>query len=58
MNPDAGEGSVDWEWLAAQPALEERECVRHLQFSQPIRVVMNSKLSQGVIFKPEENAAG
>jgi CheY-like chemotaxis protein len=58
VNPDAGEGSVDWEWLAAQPALEERECVRHLQFSQPIRVVMNSKLSQGVIFKPEENAAG
>ena len=55
VNPDAGEGSVDWEWLADQAAVEEQECVRHLNFSQPIRVVMNSKISQGVIFKPESN---
>jgi CheY-like chemotaxis protein len=55
VNPDAGEGSVDWEWIAEQPAVEEKECVRHLQFSQPLRVVMNSKISQGVIFKPEGN---
>ncbi len=54
VNPDAGEGSVDWEWLAAQPEVEERECVRHLQFPQPMRVVMNSRTSQGVIFKPEK----
>ncbi len=52
VNPDAGEGSVDWQWLAAQPACEELECVRHLEFGQPIRVVMNSRTSQGVIFKP------
>ena len=51
-NPDAGEGSVDWEWLAEQPAIEEKECVRHLHFADPLRVVMNSKKSQGVIFKP------
>ena len=53
VNPDAGEGSVDWQWLAAQAACEEQECVRHLEFSQPIRVVMNSRTSQGVIFKPQ-----
>jgi CheY-like chemotaxis protein len=53
VNPDAGEGSVDWQWLAEQPALDEQGCVRHLQFSQPLRVVMNSRSSQGVIFKPE-----
>jgi hypothetical protein len=53
VNPDAGEGSVDWEWLTEQPALEEQGCVRHLRFAQPIRVVMNSRTSQGVIFKPE-----
>jgi CheY-like chemotaxis protein len=56
VNPDAGEGSLDWEWIADQPAVEEKECVRHLQFSQPLRVVMNSKISQGVIFKPGGNA--
>jgi hypothetical protein len=53
VNPDAGEGSVDWQWLTEQPAVEEEGCVRHLQFVEPIRVVMNSRASQGVIFKPE-----
>ena len=53
VNPDAGEGSVDWAWLTEQPAVEEHGCVRHLQFAEPIRVVMNSRSSQGVIFKPE-----
>lgn len=55
VNPDAGEGAVDWEWLADQPAIEEQECVRHLHFGDPLRVVMNSKKSQGVIFKPTAN---
>ena len=53
VNPDAGEGSVDWQWLTEQPSVEEHGCVRHLQFTEPIRVVMNSRTSQGVIFKPE-----
>jgi CheY-like chemotaxis protein len=52
VNPDAGEGSVDWQWLTEQSAVEEQGCVRHLQFAEPIRVVMNSRTSQGVIFKP------
>ncbi len=53
VNPDAGEGSIDWEWLSKQPSVTEDGCVRHLHFDQPIRVVMNSRQSQGVIFKPE-----
>ena len=53
VNPDAGEGSIDWEWLSKQPSVTEDGCVRHLHFDQPIRVVMNSRESQGVIFKPE-----
>jgi len=53
VNPDAGEGSIDWQWLTEQPAVEEQGCVRRLQFAEPIRVVMNSRTSQGVIFKPE-----
>jgi CheY-like chemotaxis protein len=53
VNPDAGEGIVDWEWLTKQTAVEEQGCVRHLRFANPIPVVMNSRTSQGVIFKPE-----
>jgi len=52
VNPDAGEGSVDWEWLTAQPAAEERGCVRHLRFDDSLLVVMNGKAREGMIFKP------
>jgi hypothetical protein len=44
--------------LMAQPTVEEQGCVRHLQFVEPIRVVMNSRTSQGVIFKPEAQPQG
>ena len=56
VNPDAGEGSVDWQWLAEAPAIDEQGCVRHLQFDAPLRVIMNGRTSQGLIFKPEISA--
>jgi len=52
VNPDAGEGSLDWDWLSAQPARAEDGCVRHLHFDDSIRVIMNSHNGRGVIFKP------
>ncbi len=52
VNPDAGEGFVDWSWLAAQPAASENGCVRHLHCEEPLQVVMNGKIGGGVIFKP------
>ena len=52
VNPDAGEGSVDWPWLAEQPAVEEQACVRHLHFADPLLVIMNGKAREGMIFKP------
>ena len=54
VNPDLGEGFVDWQWLASQPAEEEQDCVRHLRFDAPLLAVMNGKTSQGMIFKPEK----
>jgi len=53
VNPDAGEGFVDWQWLANVEAVEEAGCVRHLRFDNPLPVVMNGRTSQGLIFKPE-----
>jgi CheY-like chemotaxis protein len=52
VNPDVGEGFVDWQWLSSQPAIEERDCVRHLRFENPLLVVMNGKVGRGSIFKP------
>jgi hypothetical protein len=53
VNPDAGEGFVDWEWLNAQPAVGEQGCVRHLRLASPLVGVMNGRISRGLIFKPE-----
>ncbi|MGA2963665.1 MAG: PEP/pyruvate-binding domain-containing protein [Candidatus Korobacteraceae bacterium] len=53
INSDAGEGFVDWDWLASQPALENQGCVRHLRLQAPLLVVMNGKTSRGIIVKPE-----
>jgi len=55
VNPDAGEGFVDWTWLSSQTAAEEDGCVRHLHFKEPLLVIMNGKTSRGMIFKPENN---
>lgn len=55
VNPDVGEGFVDWTWLSSRQAVEERGCVRHLQFDAPLTVVMNGKTSCGLIFKPQES---
>ena len=53
VNPDIGEGFVDWQWLAAQPAVEEHDCVRHLRLETPLVVIMNGNIGRGLIFKPE-----
>ncbi|HZQ22743.1 MAG TPA: PEP/pyruvate-binding domain-containing protein [Terriglobales bacterium] len=53
VNPDAGEGFVDWQWLTSQAAVAERGCVRHLHFEDALLVAMNGRHSRGVILKPE-----
>jgi CheY-like chemotaxis protein len=52
VNPEAGEGFVDWEWLAAQPAVAEEGPVRHLFLEQPTIVKMDGKNNRGIIEKP------
>jgi CheY-like chemotaxis protein len=53
VNPDAGEGFVDWKWLTEQASVEEQGCVRHLHFADPLLILMDSRSAQGRIFKPE-----
>jgi CheY-like chemotaxis protein len=53
INPDLGEGFVDWAWLAAQPAVEESGPVRHLRFDTPFKVTISGARSAGIILKPD-----
>ena len=54
VNPEVGEGFIDWDWLSAQPSVDETEFVRHLQFDKPLSVMMSGKTGEGVILKPGE----
>jgi hypothetical protein len=52
VNERLGSGFVDWDWLAAQPAVAERGVVRHLRLEAPLRIRMDGKRREGVIVKP------
>jgi CheY-like chemotaxis protein len=52
VNPDAGDGFVDWSWLGSEPAVRETASVRHLRYPRPVIVKMNGKNGEGIILKP------
>ena len=52
VNPAAGEGHLDWDWLAAQPACEETQYLRHLRLAEPLVVRLDGRHRHGVIYKP------
>jgi CheY-like chemotaxis protein len=52
VNPESGDGTVDWEWLEARPPLSSSGHVRHIRLDAPILVLMNGKKNEGVILKP------
>ena len=52
VNPEAGDGFVDWEWLANQPQVERTEFVSHIRLPDPLKIKMSGKTGVGVILKP------
>ncbi len=56
VNPERGEGSLDWDWLARQPATSERAAVRLLRLEAPVSVHMRGGCSDGwITASPGEN---
>lgn len=45
-------GFIDWSWLLAQPAIQELQYARHLQFNNPLSVRINGHKNIGIILKP------
>ena len=50
-NPEAGEGFVDWQWLADQPAESERHRVRHLRLAKSVEIRMDGREHRGTILR-------
>ncbi len=55
VNANIGEGSVDWDWLRAQPEVSSRGSVRHVRFPAPAVAIMNGHERRGVVLKPSED---
>jgi hypothetical protein len=52
VNPEVGDGALDWAWLDAQPALSSEAHVRHLRLSGPVTVLIDGRRQECVILKP------
>jgi CheY-like chemotaxis protein len=53
INSMTQDGFVNWEWLRANPVLEEKEFVRHLRLTKPIVAKVNGHQNKGIILIPE-----
>lgn len=52
VDPDAGNGYIDTEWLAAQPAVFENDTLRVVEFDEPLTIAINGRKSKGIVEKP------
>ncbi|MBN1424768.1 histidine kinase [Candidatus Fermentibacteria bacterium] len=48
-----GDGCIDWEWLSAQPSVDEHldGAVRHLRVSAPLQVLVDGRSGRGAIIR-------
>ena len=58
VNPERGDGVLDWDWLGTQPSVWESGPVRHLRFETPLRVRMQGSRGDGWILKESPAKAG
>jgi hypothetical protein len=49
-----GRGTVDWSWLAAQPARTESPRIRHIRVSRPLGVRVDGSRGRGVITRHDQ----
>jgi hypothetical protein len=56
VNPEVGEGEIDWQWLREQSAVFESGPVRHLRLDQALLVAMSGRRRNGVVLKPGSTA--
>ena len=51
VNPERGDGVLDWDWLGSRPAVWESGPVRHLRVETPLRVRMQGSRGDGWILR-------
>lgn len=51
VDPRAGQGFVDWDWLDAQPALDETRHLRHVRLGEPLELRIDGRTSRAAVLK-------
>jgi len=51
VNPESGQGELDWDWLQGLPTVARTEFVRHVRLDQPVVVKLSAREGEGVILK-------
>ena len=51
VDPGAGNGYIDNEYLASLPAERETEWLKVVRFDEPLTIAINGRKSKGVVFK-------
>jgi hypothetical protein len=52
-----GGGLIDWEQLEGQVTVEETEFLRHVRFSEPLRIRLDGRTGRGIVEAPAAQAA-
>ena len=52
VDPTRNTGSIDWDWLASQPAAKETRFVRHISLDEELDVRLDGRTRLGVIYRP------
>jgi hypothetical protein len=51
VNPPAGPGFIDWEWLATRSGESDADFVRHVRLKTPIEARIDGRTSRAVVLK-------
>ena len=52
IDQPGGQGMIDTEWLDRQPAVEESDTIRIVEFEEPLSIAINGRKSKGIVVKP------
>lgn len=55
INDNTEFDAIDWDWLDSIEAVSETEYVRHVRLKRPIKIMIDGRNGQAVVFKPDCN---
>lgn len=56
IDPAAGNGFIDSEYINSLPTVKETEFLKVVRFDEPLTIAINGRKSKGVVFRPEITA--